>query len=215
MGQINLNSILARYQHSFGYVAANVAEVVGNRIWANMVKLPMYQEQQLPTTQDESVQLFTANDSRFAEVILESSKSGKIYRFGASTNYGLNSVYLAPPLMMSFSRGKNVVKTAIDRSEIEVIEYFGLKPYTIKLQGILIDMDSHSYPRELVQEVNQLFEESGTYKVSGSIFSDLGIVEIFLEENFEVSFVEGYADTVKFSVDACATAPLELIANGF
>lgn len=215
MGRISINSILARYQYSFGYVAGNVAKVVANRAWANLVKLHQYSDVKYSNNSEEDVQLYEVGSVDISDVIFENSKSGKLYRFGVSTgNYGADYLYLAPPLMLSFSRGKNVVKTAIDRSEIEVIEYFGLKPYTIKIQGILIDMENHNYPSELVRMISGMFEEPGTFKVSGTMFDDLGISEIFFEDGFEVSFVEGYADTVKFSVDATMTSPLELIATG-
>ena len=215
MGQISINSILARYQYSFGYVAGNVAKVVANRAWANLVKLHQYSDEKYSFNPEGDVQLYEVSGVDISDVILRNSKSGKLYRFGASTgSYGADQLYLAPPLMLSFSRGKNVVKTAIDRSEIEVIEYFGLKPYTIKIQGILIDMENHNYPSELVRVISEMFEEPGTFEVTGTIFDDLGISEIFLEDGFEVSFVEGYADTVKFSVDATMTLPLELTATG-
>lgn len=215
MSTISINSILSRYQYSFGYVAGNIAKVGANRLYANLIKLPQYSTEEYSSSEDEAIALYEVGSASFSDVILESSVSGKLYRFGASRGvYGVDQEYLAPPLMLSFSRGKNVVKTAIDRSEIEVIEYFGLKPYSIKIQGILIDMDNHNYPSELVRLINEMFEEKGTYKVSGTIFDDLGISEIFLEDGFEVSFVEGYPDTVKFSVDATMTSPLELTATG-
>ncbi|TCN63680.1 DUF6046 domain-containing protein [Acetobacteroides hydrogenigenes] len=214
MNRISINSILARYQYSFGYVAGNVAKVVANRVWANLVKLHQYSDVEYSGSGNKEIPLFEVGDISFANVEFENSKSGRVYKFGTPGEYGVGKKFLAPPLMVSFSRGKNVVKTAIDRSEIEVIEYFGLKPYTIKIQGILIDMENHGYPSELVQEANRMFEEPGTFKVTGTIFQDLGISEIFFEDGFEVSFVEGYADTVKFSVDATMTSPLELIATG-
>lgn len=214
MGTISVNGILARYQHSFGYVAGNVALAAGNRLWSVLKRLPHYSTSTSGPGSDEPIQLFEVASTSFAEVTLTNSKSGNVYRFGFDGTYGKGRQYLAPPLMLSFSRGKNVVKTAIDRSEVEVIEYFGLKPYAVKVQGILIDMDGHQYPQHMLREVHKMFEEPGTFKVEGTIFSDLGITELFLEDGLDISFVEGYADTVKFSVDATSTTPLELVTVG-
>ena len=112
-------------------------------------------------------------------------------------------------------QGKNVVRTPIDRSEFEVIEYFGLKPWDVEISGILVDMDNHQYPGNLIKQMRQMFQQPGTYKVAGDMWEDLGIDEIFFEQDFELTFVEGYVDTVKFSVKAISTSPVNFLLNGY
>jgi len=211
MPQVNINTILARYQSGFGYVAGNVASVVANRLWAKFVNMPLYAERLDGGTSNESIDLFPVTDIHFAEAEFKNSKSGNKYNFGTDiVSYGIGKKFLAPPLMLSFTRDKNVCRTPIDKSEIEVIEHFGLKPWSIKIQGIIVDIDNHQYPGDLLHVINNMFLEWGTFAVTGSIFNDLDICEVFFDSGFEVSFVEGYADTVKFSVNAISTTPIEI-----
>jgi len=207
MPQVNINTILARYQSGFGYVAGNVASVVANRLWAKLVNMPLYAERLDGGTSDESIDLFPVTDIHFAEVEFKNSKSGNKYNFGTDiVSYGIGKKFLAPPLMLSFNRDKNVCITPIDKSEIEVIENFGLKSYNIKVQGLVVDMDNHQYPGDLLRKISEMFAEWGTYEVTSTIFNDMDICEMFIKGGLDVSFVEGYADTVKFSFDAISTA---------
>ncbi|SDC52613.1 DUF6046 domain-containing protein [Williamwhitmania taraxaci] len=221
MGQVNLNSIIARYQHSFGYVAANVAMIAANRLWGKLYPIPLISRPTIAGSGDEETQLFSAGDASFADMLFTNNKSGNTYGFGSySLNasnifYGQDGCCLAPPPMVTFSRSKNVVRTAIDRSETEVIEHFGLKPWSIKLQGILIDLSDHQYPQQLVSKLNQMFSEWGTYQAEGQLFLDLGITDVFFDADFEISFVEGFADTVKFTVSAISTQPVNFTAVGY
>lgn len=216
MGSISINTVLARYQSGFGYVAGNVAQIAANRLWATFANIPVYRQANISPGNSETIDLFEVNNYQFANVKFTNSKTNKEYEFGATRIWtGDYGKFLAPPLMVSFSRDKNVVRTAIDRSEIEVIEHFGLKPWSVKIQGILIDMEEHQYPQSAVQKVHEMFSAWGTYKVSGTIFQDLAIHQLFFDSDFEIGFIEGYADTVKFSVSAISTAPLEIQSKGY
>jgi hypothetical protein len=192
--RISISQIIDRYQTSFGYVAANFAFVGFDRLYEQWGK--------------SNIPLYTVQSAEFANMVFQNSViDGKSYAFGVEGKFqGIN--YLAPPPMVSFSRDKHVVKTPIDKSDIEVIEYFGLKPFEIKIQGILIDTEEHHYPKQLVRMINEMFTSPGTFKVTSEIFQDMGITEVFFEGGFEVGFVEGYVDTVKFAVNAISTAPL-------
>jgi len=201
----NINTYIARYQAAFGYIPSNV----NNAVFGRLFNIPVYKPQTVNGGEVEEIQLYEVAEVNFANVVFENLKTKKQYSFGI-TSPGDTNIYMAPPLMVSFSRDKNVVRTAVDRSETEVIEHFGLKPFTINIQGILIDQETRQHPRELLKAVNEMFGAWGTYKVTGDIFLDLEVYEIFFESNFNVSFVEGYADTVKFSVQAISTFPLEL-----
>lgn len=206
--QISITDIFARYNQAFGYTAMKIAP--------RLIQLGFISPKwflNIPT--------YNKADSAFAEMIFKNNVSGDFYSFGIdSLENGTPALpfvtqkpnvrrFLAPPPMVSFSRSKNVVRTAIDRSNAEVIENFGNKSYEIKLQGILIDVEEHQYPSELLKEVHNLFEAPGTYKVISDLFADLNINEIFFNDGFEISFVEGFVDTVKFSVNALSVEPAE------
>lgn len=208
MGKISINSVVARYQGAFGYVGGNLS----NAAFGRLVKLPVYAMLETAQAGSEDVQLYQVADVSFANVVLTNEKTQKTYSFGISLNE--NEEYMAPPLMVSFSRGKNVVRTAIDRSETEVIEHFGLKPWTINIQGILIDTENRQYPGELLRKVNEMFSAWGTYKVVSDIFMDLDIPTIFFDDDFQIGFVEGFADTVRFSLRAISVLPVEIRTKG-
>ena len=209
MAVVNINTVIARYQGAFGYVGGNLS----NAAFGRLVRLPVYANNDNDPGSDQPVQLYPVNEITFANVVFTNNKSEKVYAFGLAAENS-ETEYMAPPLMVSFSRGKNVVRTAIDRSETEVIEHFGLKPWSINIQGILIDQENRQYPQALLKKLNEMFSAWGTYKVSGDLFLDLEITEVFFDDDFQIGFVEGFADTVKFSVRAISVLPLEIRAMG-
>lgn len=206
---LNITEVFERYNNAFGYMSMKV--------------LPRI----LKAT--HAYDVYDANDPRYAATTFTSTQdSSKVYSFGVNGSVGSQAafpfmadsmpdtpVYLAPPLMIRPHRGKNVVRTAIDHSDYEVIEYFGLKVWEVDISGILVDMENHVYPSNLVTQMSDMFAQPGTFIVDGTIWDNLGISEIFFEQDFELGFVEGYVDTVKFSVKAISTAPVQYLLNGF
>jgi hypothetical protein len=160
-------------------------------------------------------------DSRFAEMYFVNRETGDTYAWGVDMiESGIPALpfvpqrptirrFLAPPPMVSFTRDKHVVVTPIDRSRHEMIENFGNRAYRISMQGILVDVADHQYPGDLVREVHGIFDNPGVYKAVGDIFDDLSINDIFFESAFKVDFVEGYVDTVKWSVNAISVESAE------
>lgn len=213
---LSLNQILDRYNDSFGWMAMKVAPRLVNAGFggANFMM--------------SGIERFAPTDTTFADAIFKSNKTGHVYSFGVNGSGASHAafpfqpdkkakeqMYMAPPLMVKFSRGKNAVITPIDQSDGEVIENFGLQSWKISLSGIVIDMEEHQYPGALLSEINDMFSMGGTFQVTGDIFYDLGIKDIFFKDGFEVNFVEGYTDTVKFSVEAISTAPAQFLITGF
>ena len=206
---IDITGVYERYNNAFGYLSLKVLPRIMRASGA--------------------VANFDDNDPTYAETIFTSTKdANKVYSFGINGSTGSQAafpfqadsvgetpVYMSPPLMIRPRRSKNVVRTPIDHSEYEVIEYFGKKVWEIEISGILVDMENHAYPSYLVKQVREMFEQPGTYSVAGPIWDDLGITEVFFESDFELGFVEGYVDTVKFSVKAISTAPVSYLLNGF
>jgi hypothetical protein len=218
MGRVNITNIIERYQAGFGYVATNLAVLSAKTLWRK--------------TLGSDIPIYEAASTSFANLLLKNSQNDATYAFGIQEtadgkiisaftppalkrNQESENLFIAPPPMVTFYRDKNVVRTPIDRSENEVIEYFGLKPFEMRFQGILVDTEEHQYPKDLLIAINEMFTAPGTYCVEGDIFNDLGITEIFFDGGFEISFVEGYADTIKYNVRAISTAPAEIKAKGY
>lgn len=206
---LNITDVFERYNMAFGYMSMKVLPRIMKATGA--------------------VESFLPGETEYAgTTFISTQDSDKTYSFGVNGSTGTQAafpfmadklpdmpVYMAPPLMIKPRRGKTVVRTAIDHSEYEVIENFGLKVWEIDLSGIVVDMQEHAYPSSLVKQLNEMFSQPGTYMVYGQIWEDLGITEVFFEQDFELGFVEGFVDTVKFSVKAISTAPVELLLNGF
>ncbi len=216
MRTLNINEIIDRYNDAFGWMAMKVAPrlIQAGLGGANFMLM--------------DIEGFDTGDASFADMLLKSNHTGKEYFFGVGSmgdsraalpfqkpSISEASRYLAPPPMVRFRRGKNVVKTGIDNSPYEVIENFGLRPWDIEMSGIVVDVENHAFPRQLMREINDMFTTPGTFQVTGDIFNTLEVNEIFFESDFEVGFVEGYKDTVKFSVKAISTAPVPFLLDGF
>lgn len=216
MGSIKIGGIIDRYNEAFGVTAQKVAPrliQLANKAGVN-INLP-------------GLDVFNDTATDFANVTFKNSLDPKkVYSFGINTsdNKALpffkfqkdvaSQGYLAPPPMVSFRRGKNAVITPVDRAGFEVIENFGLKSWQIRLQGILVDTDDHQYPQELLRKVREMFEASGTYAVEGQIWDDLEIQEVFFKDDFNISFVEGFVDTVKYSVSLISTSQAQFLVQG-
>lgn len=210
MGKLSITGVFERYDKAFGSMAMKVTPRL---IQAGFIKPNWYLN--IPTYDDV--------DSTFAEMEFVNSLSGDKYSFGIDTlENGTPALpfmkekttarkFLAPPPMISFRRGKHSVITPIDRSQHEVIENFGNKAYRFTLNGLLIDQEEHQYPGDLLQAAHKMFGANGTYKASGQIFDDLDIYEVFFDDDFKLEFVEGFVDTIKFSVHGISVESAEFI----
>lgn len=200
--------IYSRLQSAFSFVAAN-ARAKG-------------MEAYMAT----NMQLYSRGDSSFADMTLKTAggiefvfknpepierKEGLFdalrSEFHPITDNAIEGV-IAPPPMVSFSRTKNITKTVIDNSDFEVIENFGLKSWSIKIQGIVVDMENHWYPTDLESKICDLFAENGILEVTGDLFFNKGIRSLYVED-LEVAPVEGYNDTIKFTLQAYSINPVE------
>lgn len=122
---------------------------------------------------------------KFAKM-LESSGDGSIY---------------APPLMMGFSREKNLIETEVSGGDAVVIERWGTKPWQIDIRGILIDVENRRYPTDKVDALCRFFENNSVIAVTGQQFIEKNIKSIYLK-SVSITAVEGYQDTLQFSLTA-------------
>ena len=144
----------------------------------------------------------------FADLTLKSKN--KEFKFASTILTEDTPTILAPPPVLSFTRSKNIVKTAVDGSDSEVIECFGCKSWDITISGILVDLDEHSYPSDRVQRLRELFEINDILEVIDcKIMDDLNIQSLYLNSIDELKFVDGYNDTMSYKLKAYSIKPLE------
>lgn len=199
--------LYSRYQRAFGFVAKlgfTEAQKALARASMDMYESPMYNQ-----NNGGEMALYERGDSTFANFELENSNTNTKIKFAITENFELLDGVLAPPPMVSFSANKTIINTLIDNSDFEVVESFGSQSYDITIDGILVDVENHWYPSELIKQVHKLFKINGTYKVVGQQFADLEIEEIYFKTLSELSMIEGFNDTVKYKLNAKAIKPVE------
>lgn len=146
----------------------------------------------------------------FADLTLRNADTGTYYEFRNGILTDAVSGVLAPPPMLSFKREKNIITTRIDGSDAVIVESFGAKEWDITLDGILVDMQHHTYPANEMRQLREMFEANTTFEVwDCDILADLGIEQIYFDKLEDLKVLEDYPDTVKFALKAKSIKPLE------
>ena len=185
--------LYGRFSSAFGYVPGNMRT----------------RTQQPPS----GVEVYVA-DATFADLKIKSAHDGRVYNFQNTVFTEDDSGIFAPPPMLKFERSKNITATAVAGSDNVVVEDFGLKPWDITWDGLLIDMDHHQYPTEKMQAFRRLFETTNIFDVlKCQPMLDLGITALYFEKVSELSVLEAYPDTVKYKLTAHSTQPPEFTIN--
>jgi len=205
MAKYTIN-LLERYKESFGFLPANVVTravpgVSRNNIFGNIA-------------------VFTVGDVSFSEMSLKGADLELTFGSLPFTggNFGLLSSivrqeevtgkFFAPPPMVSFSRSKNMSITEIDGTDNEVIELFGLKSWNIRMQGLLVDMEEHTYPSQQEEMLHKLFAASEIFEVSGEMFTNKNITSLYFTR-IDIASVAGFPDTLKYTLLARSIKPAE------
>ncbi|AZB17577.1 hypothetical protein EG352_07260 [Chryseobacterium indologenes] len=181
-------NLAARYAAAFGIMAINnkINQAVINRE-ENKYNIEIYED--YDPAFEEVTMSYGSNDDKvslkFAKM-LEGSGDGSIY---------------APPLMMNFSREKNLIETQVSGSDMVVIERWGTKPWNIDIRGILVDIENRKYPTEQVKKLCKFFENNSTIAVIGEQFLEKDITSIYLKD-VSITSVEGFQDTLQFTLSA-------------
>lgn len=147
------------------------------------------------------------SDASFEQITL---KQGDLSLFFGSMMFAQSdsgSIY-APPPMVSFSKGKNLIITKIDGADAEVVERYGDESWVISLQGILIDMVNHRYPKQQVIQLRQFFDSKAPFAIEGEMFDDLGIKSIYFT-SVNIGGVAGYEDTIQYTLEARSIKPVQ------
>ena len=191
-----------RFQAAFGFMTGNVAarliengfgEVIND---GNVFDMAVY-------TMDEN--------SYFDDILLY--KDDEEYLFGFRSLNEENADVFATPPMLSMKRAKKLVITAIDNSDTEVIERFGTEPWEITWRGLLIDMENHRFPIDKMEAINTIFEKNDIWNVASEILNKVGVNSIYIQD-ITIEFVEGYEDTISYTLTTRAVKPVEFqLAN--
>lgn len=197
--------LYSRYRNAFGFVA-NKYNVV-SRAGVNSV-IDIAQNKYFNEFSNSAVYV-TKTGFCFADVTLFSANY--VLKMGDPDFFAKNSgsnLFVGPP-MISVSRSKNITVTSPDRSDDEVVENFSEKSWEIKLKGVIVDMDNHQYPQSQVVALRKLFNINGVLDVTCTFLNDLGISTVYITDFDEITGVEGYEDTLSYSMTLRSTKPAE------
>ncbi|WP_136464942.1 DUF6046 domain-containing protein [Flagellimonas onchidii] len=114
---------------------------------------------------------------------------------------------LAPPPLISFSRQKQHIETPVNDSDNIVVERWGIRPWEMRVRGLLIDVEKRHYPESRVKQLYKLFEYNGVVEASGTQFFDKDIASVYFK-NIEINGVQGFQDTIQFSLQMMSIGPV-------
>lgn len=182
-GKAIIVNLAARYAAAFGVVA--VSKFLNAKV--------LYAE-------DNKYDVDVDDDYESETETITFKYNGQELGFGKMlTGYGES--FYAPPLMVSFSRDKNLIETEVSGSDNLVVERWGTKPWAIDIRGIIIDVDNRQYPKDKISQLSRFFEHNNIIKVIGEQFYDKDIDSIYLTA-VSITPVEGFGDTIQFSLSA-------------
>jgi hypothetical protein len=209
-----ITDILERYKSGFGFVhgaaRANLEGLLNVGIFkAGIAANNAYYTNKSSNNQDFKLEKYTES-IRFADIEFqyngESIKLGMCSLLDGATQ---ESTIIAPPPVVSFKREKNINVTVIDDGdEAEIVENFGLNSWDIEINGVLIDMAEHAYPKEAMQHLCKFFEINDVIDVICPLFQDLGIRSVWFREQ-SIEPLEAFPDTIKYLLQAKSIKPAE------
>lgn len=155
---------------------------------------------------DLKVSNFEGDENDFERVILY--RGNEQFVFG-STNLsdGVQDILSFPPFL-SFTRRKKLIITPVDNTDIEVVERYSKEPYDIAWKSLLVDTENHNFPKNKMTKLHEIFEYDCIWNVSSDIMNAIGIEAIYIKD-INLSFIEGYEDTVAVDMSLRAIKPLE------
>jgi hypothetical protein len=199
MGKKIILDLATRNLNAFGFVSKNKSNNLNQTDFADKTGL-------------SNATVYVNNNISFEDITLSGNGYNLEFAYkGFSKDGGLGNVF-APPPMVSFRKSKNISRTEIDGTDAEVVERYGDRSWEITIQGLLIDMVNHEYPSEQVKKIRELIEVAAPFEVSGQAFDDLGIKSIYVTD-FEIAGVQGFQDTMQYSISARSIKPVEFFLN--
>lgn len=190
-----------RFQNAFGTVNSSVSRKLAS------VGFDVTNDK----TSNQSFKVYSFDEnSKFDEVTLRRDVNGveDAYVFGYSglIQESLN-IFASPPLLTP-KRSKKLIVTTLDGDSLEAVERFNTEPWDIVMRGLLIDMDSHEFPLDKLETVNKIFEVNGIWNIDSEILNRMGVNAIYIKD-IDIEFVEGFEDTIGYTLSCRAIKPLE------
>lgn len=189
-----------RVKAAFGFVAATTATRLAQEAFGDVTAVS-----------DLNVGVYLNNrEATFDEVTLYNGSES--YHFAYKSLAEQYSEVFATPPMLSLRRAKKLVITPVDNSDIEVVERYGTEPYEITWRGLLIDMENHEFPIDKMEAINLLFEVNREWMVSSEILRKVGILSVYVRD-MQIDFVEGFEDTIAYTMTLRQIKPVEFQLN--
>jgi hypothetical protein len=185
-----------RVKNAFGFVAASAATKLAQTLFSDALNKSSLNVDVLPLTADYT----------FDEVTLRHGL--ETYHFAYRSMADEYADVFATPPMLNMRRAKKLVITSVDNSDIEVVERYGTEPYEITMRGLLIDMENHQFPIDKLASINTIFEANREWMIDSEILQAVGVQSIFFRD-VQVDFVEGYEDTIAYTMTARSITPVE------
>ncbi len=185
----------ARFQSAFGFVTATVSSRLDSQGYGDVMK-----ESGL------NVLTYANREATFDEILLY--RDAQEYLFAYRSMAEQYSEVFATPPMLSMKRAKKLAITTIDNSDVEVVERYATEPWEITWRGLLIDMENHEFPIDKLEMINGIFEVNSVWNVSSEILGKVGVEAIYIKD-ISIDFVEGYEDTIAYTMVTRAIKPLE------
>lgn len=187
-----------RYRSAFGYTAANQGDSLNKVNFKEGAGLD---------------NVYATSSGSFEEITLRGNGFELFFASTIGNDSNLGKIF-APPPMCSFSRTKTIRTTPIDDSDedptndAEVVERYNSGKWEIDIQGLLVDMVNHQFPKAQLTILRQAFDVNAIFAVEGDWFEALNIKSIYIE-SFSPAGVQGFEDTIQFSMKAYGIKPVE------
>ncbi len=184
-------ALRGRYEAAFGFAIANTLPRVAT---VDPYRLDQYED---GDPNDDQLSFEYQKEGEEPTVLNFSS-----FPFGrGGGSKSVDSIFAPPPSFLEFDQSKTHIVTPVNSDEDEVIERWNTRQTSIRMSGLLIDMDNHNRPSNKVKALKRLFRNNGVIEVSGSAFLDEGITSIFLK-SVKIKGLAGFKDTVQYSIEA-------------
>jgi len=163
------------------------------------------------SAKDYNITPFPIIDTDFEQVTFEIENSN-VEKLTFSNVLTVKDTSVSPPLLLSFSQDKALIETKVNDSNAYIVERWATNPYKIDIKGLLIDLENRHYPTEKIRQLNQQWQQNAVVKVVGQQFEELDIHSVYFNA---ISFkkLEGFQDTVQFSISATAIQSLDFFIN--
>lgn len=181
--------LAARYAAAFGTIA------LGNTFNAASVT---------KNNEDYDFELYGNADAEFEEVVLRHNQTELFFSGMLSGN--IPGIF-APPMLIDFSREKDLIETKVNGSDNVIVERWGTKPWDIEFRGLLVDMENKTYPAGQIERLTEFFEINDIIEVEGARFEDKKILSLYFR-SVRFTAVEGFPDTVQYVINASSIKPV-------